>query len=618
MASSPKLIEEQVRKTKPPITASPAFRWVVALWFAALLGVGSLIVPVILLERASLATGLAAMLPQAAPPLGFTARALIAGVGTVGGAMLGLVLARLIARDKPAKPARASRRPLSATEDLAEFTEIDEPAAETRISGRRRALAIEVEEGPSDFLTVAPLPGTGKADDFAEFTEFAEEARAEPEQRQTFVPAGQGPDLGDEQPFELDASAELTDDQAAAGHDADEYIPPEPHFERQEFVAVAEASEPVVEIEEPVAEPRPAMEPLTFSPPSMARPVVAYDEDEQAEDEFAPDGEAGSGYTQGDAAQPESEEDVSDKQIFEAPAGATPASDHEVDFVATADAADEAVGEGLVQLVQRLGATLEKHREWSAEQAAAMPAAAAPVMKQEAGAESPVPEDFDPAAADEAAQAMAAWFGSPAAKAEEEPAAATAAEAGKQIFAAPEVSAERQQYAPFANTLVSATVDDDEEEEDDEIADLAASFSLPLAKHAGAEDAAAPRAFDKPPVAEAAPEAAHSDAAETLADDEEDHSADSDNFASLNPFASKGEDFVRIDEPEPEADSAEPAVLFPGQESRRTAAPAARAFDPPAGQADKAPARAERPKPSNDDNERALREALMNLQRMSK
>jgi hypothetical protein len=46
--------------------------------------------------------------------------------------------------------------------------------------------------------------------------------------------------------------------------------------------------------------------------------------------------------------------------------------------------------------------------------------------------------------------------------------------------------------------------------------------------------------------------------------------------------------------------------------------PAARAFDPPGGQARVPAARADRPRPSNDDNERALREALLNLQRMSK
>ena len=60
-------------------------------------------------------------------------------------------------------------------------------------------------------------------------------------------------------------------------------------------------------------------------------------------------------------------------------------------------------------------------------------------------------------------------------------------------------------------------------------------------------------------------------------------------------------------------------MLFPNQTSRTATAPASRAFDPPPAQGSAAPTqRAERPKPSNDDNERALREALMNLQRMGK
>ncbi|MGB3165347.1 MAG: hypothetical protein WBA68_01065, partial [Alteraurantiacibacter sp.] len=70
-----------------------------------------------------------------------------------------------------------------------------------------------------------------------------------------------------------------------------------------------------------------------------------------------------------------------------------------------------------------------------------------------------------------------------------------------------------------------------------------------------------------------------------------------------NPFRQAETEFVRVEEPE--TASVEPAVQFPGQHG------AARAFDPPAGQSPARPA-------SNDDNERALREALVNLQRMGK
>ena len=612
MASSPELYDEPARPNssgaKPPITASPAFRWVVAIWFAALLGVGSLIVPVVLLERASTATGLASILPQAAPPLGFTARALIAGVGTVGGALLGLLLARLLVRDRQPNPARvASRRPLSPADDLAELDNLDdfdETAPPATVGGRRRALAIAEEEGPSDFLAVAPLPGVNAPEEAIEFhpedpePEPVEEAA--PEAPQIFQPIE--PDDA-EQPFELEPSAELTDEQEAEEHDADEFIPPEPHFERQEFIAVAEASEPVVEADEPEAEPQPVMEPLAFSPPSMARTVVGYDQHEDADEvmecEFETDGQAAPGFTLNDIAVPESEEYVSDKQIFDAPEDAEPAPFDQPAIAAAGQEVGESEdgGEGLVQLVQRLGATLEKHREWSAEQAAAEPEPEPePVVEEDDAAEKAVPEDFDPAAADEAAEAMAAWFGSsPAA-----PAAPAAAQPARE-----------QQYAAFANRLTS--VSEDEDEIEDEVAELTATFSLPLAATPAEGEDQRP-AFDQSP-AGYAKETADSD---VDAEEYEDDSADSAQFASLNPFAGKDEEFVRIEEPEPEADSAEPAVLFPGQESRRASDPGPRAFDPPAGQAENAAARAERPKPSNDDNERALREALMNLQRMGK
>ncbi|MEL1251991.1 hypothetical protein [Aurantiacibacter gilvus] len=618
MASSPELYDEPARPkgsgAKPPITASPAFRWVVAIWFAALLGVGSLVVPVVLLERASLASGLASILPQAAPPLGFTARALIAGGGTIGGALLGLLLARLLVRDRQPKPAKVtSHRPLSPAEDLAELDDIDEPAPPATIGGRRRALAIAEEERPSDFLNLVPLPGF---DDPGEPIEFhSEDPEPEPvEESATDAPQSFQPIAPDEteQTLELDPDAELTDEQGAAGHAVEEFLPSDSHVEQQEFIALAEASEPVVEKDgqgaEPKPEPKPVMEPLAFSPPSMARPVVADDEEEVAEDEFETEGEAAAGPALDDTAVPESEEDVSDKPIFDAPESAQPTPFDQPAPVAAEAGEDQ--GEGLVQLVQRLGATLEKHREWSAEQAAAaaVPAPAGPasgaepVSEEEAAADAAVPEDFDPAAADEAAEAMAAWFGS---------SPAAAAVPAKEEEAAEDEQTDEQRFAAFANRLASVREDEDE----DDVAELAATFSLPLPANPAESETPHP-SFDQPPAAEIG----ETSGSVVEADDEEDEddSADSEQFASLNPYANRDEEFVRIDEPEPEADSAEPAVLFPGQESRRAPEAAARAFDPPVAQAENASARAERPKPSNDDNERALREALMNLQRMSK
>ena len=74
---------------KTPISLHPAFPAIIALWFAALLGLGSLVLPAVLLERAVASTGLASLVPAAAPPLGFTARAMIAVVAALAAAPAG-------------------------------------------------------------------------------------------------------------------------------------------------------------------------------------------------------------------------------------------------------------------------------------------------------------------------------------------------------------------------------------------------------------------------------------------------------------------------------------------------------------------------------------------------
>ncbi|MGB3166892.1 MAG: hypothetical protein WBA68_08975, partial [Alteraurantiacibacter sp.] len=102
MASIP-MDQADERRGKPPITANPAFPAVVALWFAALFGMGTLILPVHVLEAAVSAIGLPAIWQAAAPPLGFTARSAIALVATSTGALSGFALARRLAA-----PARES------------------------------------------------------------------------------------------------------------------------------------------------------------------------------------------------------------------------------------------------------------------------------------------------------------------------------------------------------------------------------------------------------------------------------------------------------------------------------------------------------------------------------
>lgn len=116
------------RAGKAPISTHPAFPAIVALWFAGLLGLGSLVLPIALFERLSAVSGIVALIPAAEPPLGFTARAAIALAGALVGGATGLLLARQIARlhapvPKPRSLERSEARewrPLSARDELGE------------------------------------------------------------------------------------------------------------------------------------------------------------------------------------------------------------------------------------------------------------------------------------------------------------------------------------------------------------------------------------------------------------------------------------------------------------------------------------------------------------------
>ena len=163
--------------TKTPISAHPVFPAIVALWFAALFGLGSVVLPNILVERIITMAGIDSLIPTAAPPLGATARFSISGFAAIFGALLGYLLARRVASAQSAsRPARVvrnpaqsmlksphvARRPISATEELGS-TNLETPAAHepsTSLPGRRRSLAMAEDNRPSTYLQEAPLPGT--------------------------------------------------------------------------------------------------------------------------------------------------------------------------------------------------------------------------------------------------------------------------------------------------------------------------------------------------------------------------------------------------------------------------------------------------------------------------
>lgn len=172
-------------KARAPISSHPVFPAIVALWFAALLGLGSLVLPVALFEQLIAITGTASLVPAAQPPLGVTARILISLAAAGLGVLAGLAVARRVVmaqsasqqelqreRSPQAAAPASAKRPISATEELGISRLDDSNAAEAPrrapIPGRRRPLSLASDDGPSDFFESAPLPGEAELSDSPE------------------------------------------------------------------------------------------------------------------------------------------------------------------------------------------------------------------------------------------------------------------------------------------------------------------------------------------------------------------------------------------------------------------------------------------------------------------
>lgn len=516
--------------SKPPISQHPAFPAIVALWFAALLGIGSLVLPVALFESLVIATGLHTVVSAAEPPLGVAARILIALVGAGLGALAGLYIARKVTAAQAAprfvpvpvrrepKSAEPAKRPISAHEELG-ADGFDEPVEDLRsapIPGRRRALSLTEESGPSELLDYAPLPGAD-----AEIVMLAEE----------------------EPPALEDEALDLT---AFADHS------PEPVEEPE----AAEA--PVHRIEDPVVASTPVAAEQTrpFDVPSAlaAAEIDPIDVPLRAEapvdalrDEFDPAAmPAPSGHplmaTDGEAGEPSA-----------APAGGP------------IGAEDRPLRElSIAELVDRFAISLQRAAERAQTELppVEMPARYVPDL----GVEAEEAPRLEPKPAPEPVSSAEG-----AAPAEAIPAA----------------------LRPLA-------LDDDfiDEEQDD----LALTLSLTPET----------RPFAAPP----------SDSGEDESDDSPVDGAYSSLLSIRRPERER--EFVRIeDDPEDgENEAFEPVVVFPGQEERRVAPAASplmaleRPFDAPRG-VRAAPPAGELPPVDQAQAERALREALHKLQRLS-
>lgn len=570
-----------------PVTAHPLFPAVVALWFGALFGLGSLAIRVGLLETVVLASRIDTVIPAAAPPLGVSARILLALVLAALGALIGATIARRIARPKPevrerkrnpfgssaapvsvrardSHPDAPARKPISAHEELG-----SEPA----FAGRRRGMLALAQDDEREFMPqeFAPLPG------------------GMPQQHDAYV-ADEALDLGD--------FAAGPDNYFAPSVVAAAEIPAfqAPAAERQQFVAVEDAEPAPVDT---------GSAPLDFAPPADAmegRQVfgMAQRQPDEVLDQL--------GIT---------DAEFEDLPPVEIPAA--PAAFGDVALGQMAPAAEPAAAPdklGMVELAEKLAQSMQRRRERAVQakaEAEALAAAATqmpiattvvepiapsePVATEPVMAEAPaapaIPVAFDPAAL---AIETIAGFAHP----NDIPAP----------LVPPTIASVPAVPVPFAvmpAALRPVGFDDDALGDDDALASLLPPRQIAMP---GAPSFAAPVA-EAEPGDEAVPEASFS------------------SLLDLNQPPPVRQNFIRIEEPEPASVAIEPVVIFPGQVARPVAvestgsdatdeANAFRRFDAPASaEAGQAVAASTAPAHDADEAERALRAALANLQRMS-
>lgn len=154
------------RAKKPSVASHPLFSIVVVVWFGALFGLASLAIRPVLIEGLVSATGIDQVIPMAAPPLGSTARILIALLMTVLGCAVGALVARRFAKPAAQQPS-AHRRPAASVQaedapsPVALFgAERTDEVEEEQPARRRRQLAIM--EASDSFDDHAPLPGSNQ------------------------------------------------------------------------------------------------------------------------------------------------------------------------------------------------------------------------------------------------------------------------------------------------------------------------------------------------------------------------------------------------------------------------------------------------------------------------
>lgn len=574
-------------KAKPPITRHPLFPVMVGLWFAALFGLGSLAIRPTLLESVVLALKIDLIVPAAAPPLGLTARILLALTLFVIGGALGVLLARRLGRGAPA-PRTSARNPMAqarppAFTPAADGEDFERLAAARRepvanpIPGRRRALAMEEDFAP-DYRDIAPIPGGSPqildladlgpieevADD-APFPAFAEPASQAAPSAQFVAPM-----------------------EVAAMSDADTQVPPplkpEPRpvpdatFDPWNRHAPPPAAEPVAEAAASAPFAQPAAEAPGFDAPTAVEAPV-----------FAP-------FAQPVATAPAFEPPVVLQSVISAPAPepvAVQAPEQPPLATRLAQLSPDAQADlravsveslGVVQLAERLAMAISRRKAAAEAPAPVLAAPAAPQVVTPPPLPQPGP------------------FAGLAPNLEQVPTPPVVSE----VAVAPVAPVAPEAPAPFMPSMPAALRPLSFDDHEDEPLDMV----LP------------PRGFTNPVVS--APSVASEPAAEEAEDD---------NYGSLLGMkTTPRQPFVRIDEAVDDLADIEPVVIFPGQAggaapftnpapfsaplpvaaNPEPVAPGHR-FDVPPVPATAPTARAVDP----EETERALKSALATLQRMS-
>lgn len=650
------------RKSQPtaqstPIIRHPLFPAVVALWFGALFGLGSLAIRPGLIEMLVLKTHIDTLIPTAAPPLGVTARICIALALAVLGGLLGAKFAQFVARPKPdahqrkrgagsigetgqrrrdAHPDAPARAPISAHEELGE-NGLDAQTSPSLLPGRRRALTADETEAKFTVPEFAPLPGgQPQVIDLGELDLTGSEVEAL-ETLSQFDSVGAGP---------------AAQDFSAQGNVAEN---------RQVFGQPPASAHPF------------APEPLTATVPARApeppQPILNYGAPVAPPIDFSRPGDV---VAAANAARTELE------PLFQRAANPValpepvPAAS-QITAEAVAEAAAVALDSlGLVELTERFAATLRKRRAALAASAAAVEvqplvAPSVEISESQEPANFSVPQfEVPPFAVPEAAPEVAselAFAADPAPLTFAPLGAGDTIQAG--VLPEPELP-----VAPMAMPAALRPISFDELDEDEDFATYLPLRHIPMPQvqpAAGVSvepeelsappesvvpfSAPVPQAYepDSAPFAGEPTTAAFSLPVDAIEAVEE---PVADGYSSLLDIAKLDETprqtFVRIEEPEPEHAAIEPVVIFPGQAARQNfaqlsafapqvqvqpappmdlaqaPAPVAdaatlRRFDAPsnaiAGQqvAAQAPAAVQDPV----ETERALRAALATLQRMS-